>query len=101
MQQNGVILSEIAFEDDKIFHKRTQPTEGLILERNQALRNTPGALKDLSFGRQVASIPFNMWEAAIRNGYDLNNPDHEISGKEMARYLRSEEGQKCLVQEKM
>jgi hypothetical protein len=96
----SVIKSDIILDGTTIHHKRTQPTEQMILERNQNLRNSPGTLKDLSFGRQLASIPFNMWEAAVRAGYDLNNPDSDISGKEMMRYLKSEEGRKCIVQPK-
>jgi len=97
----SVIKSEIIADGSTLYHRRTQPTEDLILARNERLRNDPGALRDLSFGRQVASIPFNMWEKAIRDGYDIACPDSDIAGKEMMRYLRSEEGQTCMVQEKL
>jgi hypothetical protein len=101
---DGVIKSEFLSHIDEIAHKQTQPTEDLILARNAELRKNPGALHDLGaqsgdpWGRMVATIPMNMFEAAIRNGYDLNNRDSSISGLELARYLRSEEGKKCLVQ---
>ena len=97
----SVIKSEIIAEGTTLHHRRTQPTEDLILARNEQIRNSPGTLRDLSFGRQVASIPFNMWEAAVRAGFDLNCPDSDIAGKEMMRYLRSEEGKTCMVQEKL
>lgn len=96
-----VIRSRFVFQpsEGKLYHERTQPTERLILERNAELRKD-NALRDLSFGRQVASIPFIMWEEAIRNGYDLANPDGEIAGREIHRYLQSEKGKLCLVRNK-
>jgi len=81
-----------------VSHETTQPSEDLILERNAELRKNPGALKDMSFGRQVASIPIIMYEAAIRAGYDLNNHDHKFAGTEMDRFLKSSEGKLCLIQ---
>jgi hypothetical protein len=48
----------------------------------------------------VASIPFIMFEKAIRDGYDLNCPDSKIAGQEMNRFLKSEDGRLCLVQGK-
>jgi len=97
-----VIKSEFHYQNhtDTLTHVRTQPTEKLILERNAELRKD-NALSDLSFGRQVASIPFIMYEKAIRDGYDLTNPDSEIAGKAMMRYLQSEEGKMCLVRDKL
>lgn len=105
---NGVIKSEIFYQPhtETLTHKTTQPTEDLILARNAELRKNPGAIKDLgsqsggTFGRQVASIPFIMFEKAIRDGYDLNNRDGKIAGLEMTRYLQSTEGKMCLVQGK-
>jgi hypothetical protein len=98
VMMDEVIASRIEHEDGKLYHETTQPTEDIILQRNQDLRNSPGALRDLDFGRQVASIPFIMFEAALRAGYDLNCHDRLLRGKEMDRYLKSEEGKKCLVQ---
>jgi hypothetical protein len=48
----------------------------------------------------VASIPFIMFEKALRDGYDLNSPDSQIAGQEMNRFLKSPEGKMCLVQGK-
>lgn len=97
-----VIKSEFHYQNhtDTLTHVRTQPTERLILERNAELRKD-NALNDLSFGRQVASIPFIMFEKAMRDGYDLTNPDSEIAGREMMRYLQSEDGKLCLVRDKL
>lgn len=102
-----VFRSDIGFEDDKVFHKVTQPSEDTILHRNQELRKNPGVLQDLGhqsgkggiFGRQVASIPFIIYEKAIRDGYELNSGDNEHRSKELFRFLQSEEGKKCIVQE--
>jgi hypothetical protein len=97
-----VIKSEFLIDrhDDMLHHRRTQPTEDLILARNAELRKD-NVLNDLSFGRQVASIPFIMWEKAVRDGYDLANPDQDIHSREMFRYLKSENGKKCLVRSRV
>lgn len=102
-----VIRSDVHYDDstDVLTHKTTQPTENIILERNAELRKNPGVIRDLgkqmnggTFGRQVASIPFIMYEAALRAGFELNSGDSEHRGKELFRYLKSDEGKKCLVQ---
>lgn len=103
---DAVIKSDIHIQNHTgvLTHKTTQPTEDIILHRNSELRKNPGVIQDLgkqsgsAWGRQVASIPMIMYEAAIRNGYDLSNNNKEVAGLEMNRYLQSTEGQKCLVQ---
>jgi len=102
---DGVIKSEFLSHIDEIAHKQTQPSEDTILARNAELRKNTNALHDLgaqsgeSFGRWVASIPFNMFEKAIRDGYDLNSKNADISAKELNRYLQSTEGRMCLVKD--
>jgi hypothetical protein len=78
---------------------RTQPTQELILDRNREIREND-LMGDLSFGRQIASIPMNMWEEAIRDGFSLNHPDREIGERELHRFLQSPKGKQCLLQEK-
>lgn len=97
-----VIRSQLLYQPhtNQLLHRQSQPSENLILERNQELRKD-NALGDLSFGRQVASIPFIIWEEAIRNGFDLANPNGEIAGKEIARFLRTEKGKTCMVRDKL
>ena len=105
---DSVIKSEFHYQEhtNTITHKTSQPTEKIILERNAELRKNPGAIHDLgaqsgeSFGRMVASIPFIMFEKALRDGYMLNSPDSQIAGQEMNRFLKSTEGKMCLVQGK-
>jgi len=84
---------------------KTQATENVILARNAELRKNPGALRDLgegeeggSWGRQMASIPFIMFQAALKAGFGLTNKDAKYAAREMQRYLATTEGQKCLVQ---
>jgi len=104
-QNSGIIHSLFKFEGDTLVHKTTQPTEDLILGRNQELRKNPGSMNDLggkgdnSWGRQVASIPIIMFEKAIRDGYQLNSKDGKHAEKEMFRYLQSPEGRTCLVRD--
>ena len=107
---DSVIKSDVIYQEHtgELHHKTTQPTENLILERNKKLRNNSGALQDLgtqidgnSWGRQVASIPFILFERAIREGYDLNSKDKDIAQKELFRFLQSDLGKPCLVTEKL
>lgn len=101
-----VIRSDIHYQEHTgvLTHKTSQPTENLILERNYELRKNPGVIQDLgkqsngTFGRYLASIPFIMYDAAIRAGFELNCGDGEHRSKELFRYLKSDEGKKCLVQ---
>ena len=109
MMSDEVFRSEFHFQEhtQELTHKLTQPTEDIILQRNAELRKNPGVIKDLGagdgkggiFGRQVASIPLNLWEWAVRNGYELNSGDNEHRSKELFRFLKSEKGQTCIVQE--
>jgi hypothetical protein len=101
---SGVIKSEMLLDNDGVMHHRTsQPTEDLILARNADLRNNPGVIQDLgaqsgdTWGRQVASIPEIVFWKAIRDGYQMTAKDSEFAEKELFRFLRSEEGKKCLV----
>lgn len=109
---DGLFRSEFHFQEhtEELTHKVTQPSEEIILRRNAEMRKNPGLLHDLgaqdggktksqTWGRWLCSIPHIMFEKALRDGYDLTCPDKEIRSKELHRYLQSEEGKKCLVQE--
>ena len=102
-----VIRSDVHYQEHTgvLTHKTSQPTEDLILERNNELRKNPKVIHDLgaqgeggTWGRQIASIPFIKYEAAIRAGFELTSGDAEHRSKELFRYLKSAEGKKCLVQ---
>ena len=97
---DGVYRSDAKYQDheDTLYHRLTQPTEDMILERNKQLRLNPGALKSLSFGRQVASIPFILYDKAAAMGFDVKSKDSEIASKEIIRFLTTTpEGRCCLV----
>lgn len=102
-----VFRSDFHFQEhtEELTHKVTQPSEDLILQRNAELRKNPGVIRDLgsdseggAWGRMLCSIPYIMYEAALRAGYELNATDSQFRSEEIARYLKSEEGKKCLVQ---
>lgn len=104
---NDVIRSDIHYQEHtgELTNVTTQPTEGLILDRNAELRKNAGSIRDLGkgqeggvWGRQVASIPFIIYEKAIRDGFALNSKDKEHAGKEMHRFLSTPEGMACKVQ---
>lgn len=97
-----VIKSEFFYQNhtDELTHRCTQPTEELILKHNKEARKD-NVYGDLTFGRQVASIPFITYAKALREGYDLNSKEPGIASKEMMRFLKSPEGQMCLVRDKI
>lgn len=102
-----VFDSKLYMDGDTLVHKIVQPTEDLILERNAELRKNQGSINDLgdggtqSWGRQVASVPFVMWYRAIKDGFQLNHKNSEFANSELLRYLKSEEGKKCLIGDKV
>jgi len=104
---NELFKSDIHYQDhtDNLTHKLTQPSEGIILDRNSRLRNNPGVIQDLgaqskggTWGRQVASIPEIIYYKAIKDGFDLNSKNKAHAGLEMQRFLKTPEGKACLVQ---
>jgi hypothetical protein len=86
-------------QGDKMVRAMTQPTEELILRRNKKLRQNPGVLKDLSFGRLVANIPLNDLEALKRKYPELAHGDAELRSLTMMKILQMPEYKKFLVQE--
>lgn len=96
VMMEGPIKSRLVHQahENKIYHEQTQPSEKLILERNQQLRNNPGALKDLSFGRKIADIPMIMIEKAKRQGFDIMK-----SEKDLMAWLQTSDGKLCMVQD--
>lgn len=102
-----VFRSEFHYQEHTgvLTHKVSQPSEDLILNRNAELRKNPGVIQDLgaqskdgTWGRWLCSIPHVMYEKALRDGYQLNATDGQFRSEEINRYLKSEEGKKCLVQ---
>ena len=101
LTENG-LLSEFHYQPhtEIVTHRVSQPNEDLILERNSELRKQPEAFASNDYMEQVASIPIVMWEQAIREGYQLNACDNQIADRELFRFLRSENGKKCMVTER-
>jgi len=106
---SGPIKQELHYQEHTgvLTSAQTQPTEDLILGRNAELRKNPGVLKDLgqgseggTWGRQIASIPMIVFDAAIRQGFDLNNTDAKYGAREMQRFLATPTGKTCLVRGK-
>ena len=101
-----IFQSKFIEHGTELCHEVTQPTEDLILERNKRLRNSPGAINDLgkgkeggTWGRWVASIPELNYNAAIKNGYQLNAKDPQVRAREMNRFLATPIGRSCLIQD--
>lgn len=68
-----------------------------ILERNKELRLNPGVIQDLSFGRQMLSIPeLDYWH--LRKKYpDLFDGPVEDRRKALKKFLRSPESTPYMV----
>lgn len=96
---DGVIAQNFRVEDDKLYRVMSQPSEDIIMNHNKELRKNEGALVDMEFGRLRANIPLNIYEAAIRCGYDLDNKDGKIWRMEMERFLNSPIGRACQVRD--
>jgi len=86
-------------QDAKLTVETTQdPAERqLILERNEALRNERPQ-RDLSFGRQVASIPVQDYCEALQLFPDLRATDKQAREIAWAAFLARPESKKYLVQ---
>lgn len=104
---DGVILSELKIEQEHLVHKTTQPNEDLILARNAELRKNPDVIQDLggkgtqSWGRWVASIPIVALAKAVKDGYQVYHKNSKFASDELWRWLKSSEGQKYLVRDKI
>jgi hypothetical protein len=96
---DGVFQSEVKIEGDEVVRLLTQPSADIILERNNELRKNKGALRDMSFGRQVASIPLNEFEMLKRKYPDLVDGDAQQRQMRLMKILNSSEGRKYLVQD--
>ncbi len=96
-----VFKTEFKYDGEKLHRKLTQPTEELILERNKQLRNNQEVQRDLTFGRQVASIPFNDYEALKRKYPELAKGDSQQRQKTLLRILNSSEGKKYLIRDRV
>ena len=105
---DAVLKSDLHFDEatEVLTHKLTQPSEDIILERNNELRKNPGSIQDLgaqkkgaggTWGRQVACIPEIMFYAAIRKGFEMNHKDADHAARETQRFLATEKGRQCLI----
>ena len=68
----------------------------LILERARALRNER-VLRDLSFGRQVASIPIEDYYRVLRERPGLASSDRDERERAWSEFLSSDEARMFLV----
>lgn len=68
-----------------------------ILERNQAARNNPGAINDLSFGRLAMSMPKLDWEHWKKVYPDLASDDRGIREPALNKFMKSSEAAPYLV----
>lgn len=102
VQQDSVFKTKVTRQEStgEYFTTLEQPNRDLILERNKKLRNSKGVLNDLSFGRQVASIPAEDWEYFLRKNPDYYRMDKALREKTLFNFLRTDErGKACMIVE--
>jgi len=59
-----------------------------ILERNAELKKNPDALRDMDFGRQVASIPLVVYYDWQRKYPELRSTDSEVANAKFMQLLK-------------
>jgi len=95
---DGLYKQTFKEEDGITYRELTQPSEDTILNRNSELRKNTGVINDMSFGRQLASIPVNAYEKMCRDHPELIKGDSQQRSECMMKILNSSEGKKYLVQ---
>lgn len=97
---DGVYKVEYKQTYGALHKKMTQPSESIILQRNSDLRND-NVQRDLSFGRQVASIPLNDFEMLCRKYPDLKRGTSKDKQNRLMKILGSSEGKRFLVRDRL
>ena len=77
--------------EGKLYRELSQPSRSLILERNAELRKDPSALRDLSFGRLVLTIPLEDMEDLRAKYPDLAAKHAGIRTRAWQRFIGSSE----------
>ena len=102
-QTDGVLVNTLhCTGHNEVTGVITQPSQKLILQRNAELRKNPGSLRDLSFGRQIASIPLLDY-LALRAKYPklADRSDAKRYSAELIRVLKMPENKEFLVRNKV
>ena len=97
---DGVLQKEFKYSDheDEFAVTLKQRDRDKILERNKRIRNEQ-VMRDISFGRMVATIPLYDLEILKRTHPELRNEAHPDFQKTLMRILNSPEGYKYRLQE--
>ena len=79
--------------EDKLYSRLVMSTNirDAILERNHQLRINPGAQRDLSFARQVLSIPELDHYYLMKKYPDLQSTDAKVKQRALAKFMASSE----------
>ena len=94
-QFDGVFLERFRYQpsEGKLYRELSQPSRRAILERNQAIRNESGVLRDLTFGRLALTVPLEDWDALKLKYPDLASKDGEIRSRAWTRFIASAESE--------
>ena len=84
----------------EVGHIFEQKDRDVILERNKRLRQNPGALRDLSFGRLVATIPLEDWYHFLKITPGYRQMDKKQRQAAVMKFLKFDPiGRACQVQD--
>lgn len=90
--------SKMCNHEGKLYTEIVQPDRDIILQRNQNLRNNPGVLQDLSFGRLAMTIPEEDYYDLKAKYPALSHPDPKERTKAWKRFMNTSEAKPFLVQ---
>jgi len=84
----------------EVLHELVQDDRDIILARNAELRKNPDAVRDLSFGRLLASVPNEDWEWFLRQNKGFYQMPKEERDKRLMAFLKTtERGKASMVRE--
>lgn len=90
-QTDGVLFASWRMEGTQLVRRVAQPSESLILQLNQQIRNDPGAVRSLDWAKPYLKIPERAILALRKKYPDLASPHTHTRTKAWLKFLRSSE----------
>ena len=90
-QTDGVLFASWKMEGTQLVRRVVQPSEPLILELNQQVRNDPGAVRKMEWAKPYLNIPTRALYALWKKYPDLKSLHSHTRTKAWLRFLRSSE----------
>ena len=90
-QTDGVLFASWRLEGKQLVRRVTQPSEPLILQLNQQVRNDKDAVRKMDWAKPYLNIPTRALLALWKKYPDLKCPDSEIRTKAWLKFLATSE----------